>query len=354
MTGPQQVLVRTSVTPGLPDMAVSVAMCTYNGERYLGEQLRSIATQTRLPDELVICDDGSTDSTAAIAREFARSAPFPVRVFVNGRNLGFSKNFERAIGLCEGEVIALSDQDDVWLPEKLATFERLFISQPDVQLAFADAQIVDEALRPLGYTLWNVVKFSGKERAALEAGQAIRVLLRRNVVQGAGMAFRTTLRPFVLPLPEGVIHDAWIALLASVVGSVRSIDRPLILYRQHGANQLGVKRRNFLERMRLTCEQALQASRVALRQYEEAGTRLRERSRADVTPALYEDLMHKVEHLRCRISVALREPGWRRLMLAEIIRGRYHRYSVGWWSVGHDLIKCSLNRGRTGQEGRDR
>src|ERR1019366_197610 len=93
---------------------ISVALCTYNGERFLSQQLASIGKQTRLPDELVVCDDSSTDRTVAIVREFAASVSFPVRVFENQRNLGSAANFERAIRLCDGDLIALSDQDDIW------------------------------------------------------------------------------------------------------------------------------------------------------------------------------------------------------------------------------------------------
>src|SRR5882724_11959920 len=93
---------------------ISVAMCTYNGAGFLSEQLESIAAQTRLPDELVICDDRSTDESVEIVRNFARHTPFSVRLEMNEENLGSTKNFEKSIGLCQGEIIALADQDDVW------------------------------------------------------------------------------------------------------------------------------------------------------------------------------------------------------------------------------------------------
>src|SRR6266436_7212118 len=107
----------------MSDYRISVAMCTYNGARFLPRQLESIATQTRLPDELVVCDDGSSDESVAIVRWFANSAPFTVRLEINERNLGSTKNFGKAIGLCEGDIIALADQDDVWKPLKLAVLE---------------------------------------------------------------------------------------------------------------------------------------------------------------------------------------------------------------------------------------
>src|SRR5438128_2977881 len=98
---------------------ISIAMCTYNGEQFLRDQLASIAVQTRPPDELVVCDDHSADATCEIVARFAASSPFPVRLHVNEQNLGSTKNFEHAIRLCEGDIIALSAQYDDWLPEKL-------------------------------------------------------------------------------------------------------------------------------------------------------------------------------------------------------------------------------------------
>ena len=124
-----------------------VALCTYNGALYLREQLDSLAAQTRLPDELVVCDDGSTDRTLAILDSFAAAAPFPVRIR-NRTRLGTPKNFERAIGLTTGAIIALADQDDVWYPHKLKRLERELARSKRIGLVFSDADVVDDRLRP--------------------------------------------------------------------------------------------------------------------------------------------------------------------------------------------------------------
>src|SRR4030095_5004546 len=97
----------------------SIAMCTYNGARYIAEQLESIAAQTYPPGEIIVCDDASTDNTLEIVKDFASRASMPVRVFVNEENSGSTRNFSKAIGLCGGDLIALSDQDDFWLANKL-------------------------------------------------------------------------------------------------------------------------------------------------------------------------------------------------------------------------------------------
>src|SRR6266849_5683432 len=117
-------------------------MCTYNGARFLSEQLESIAAQTRVPDELVVCDDGSTDETVEIIKAFVERAPFAVRLEINANNLGSTKNFEKAIGLCQGEIIALADQDDVWYPKKLELLESVFLARPSVGAVFSDADVM--------------------------------------------------------------------------------------------------------------------------------------------------------------------------------------------------------------------
>src|SRR5216683_3439034 len=114
-------------------------MCTYNGARFLLHQLESIAAQTRLPNELVVCDDRSADESLEIVRSFAKRAPFPVRLEINEKNLGSTKNFEKAIGLCQGEIIALADQDDVWKPRKLAVLEKTLEEHPEAGYVFSDA-----------------------------------------------------------------------------------------------------------------------------------------------------------------------------------------------------------------------
>src|SRR5437660_962846 len=115
-------------------MRSSVVMCTYNGARYLQAQLDSIARQSTRPDELVVCDDHSTDDTPEIVRRFGSTAAFPVRVHVNEKNLGIHQNFGRAMSLANADVIFLSDQDDVWEPGKIETFLEVFQrSAPGVQ-----------------------------------------------------------------------------------------------------------------------------------------------------------------------------------------------------------------------------
>jgi glycosyltransferase involved in cell wall biosynthesis len=324
-------------------MRVSVALCTYNGERYISEQLVSFLEQTRRPDELVVCDDHSVDRTLTIVREFAQRASFPVKIFANECTLGSSKNFERAIALCEGDIIVLSDQDDVWIPEKLAAIENLFLMYSDTHVVFSDAEIVDESLQAMGYRLWDSINFSSWERREVADGRAMRVFLRHNVVTGATLAFRTSLRAFTLPVPAEGVHDAWIALIGAATGRVRLLSQPLIRYRQHSSNQIGAKRRSIIARMKRPGTNRICESMDVLSQYEQAIERLRRVSTLGNSAELLREFTNKAEHVRNRISVQVRGHGWLKLMLSEIVHGRYHRYSVGWWSVGNDLLGGSLD-----------
>lgn len=223
---------------------ISVALCTYNGGRFLPQQLASIAQQTRLPDELIVCDDGSTDRTVSMLREFAASAPYPVRIHENERNLGPAANFERAIRLCEGNLIALSDQDDIWYPIRLQRSEQEFTAHPQAGLVFSDADVINDRNELTGPTMWQRLGFAGKRKRDLMGGEYL-LLAKHRFVTGATMMFRASLRDRCLPIGRGWIHDEWIALMTAAFFDLRPIDQPLIRYRIHGSQQVGL--RNMLE-----------------------------------------------------------------------------------------------------------
>src|SRR6476646_4901088 len=153
----------------LRSMNLSIALCSYNGAAYLSEQLESIAAQTRTPDELVISDDHSTDDTLRLIEEFAATAGFPVRLSVNESNLGTAKNFEKAISLCRGDVIVLSDQDDVWHSDKLESVERIFAARPQLSLVFSNAELVDETLTLFDKTLFDWVHFNDEKQSLVKS-----------------------------------------------------------------------------------------------------------------------------------------------------------------------------------------
>jgi glycosyltransferase involved in cell wall biosynthesis len=229
---------------------ISVAMCTYNGEPFLPLQLESIAKQTRLPDELVVCDDGSTDKTVALLGEFALRASFPVKIIQNEHKLGSSKNFEKAIGLCSGDFIALSDQDDQWNPTRLDRSEQELLLHAEAGLVFSDGDIVDDRDQLVGLTLWQGYGFSGTRKQRLTM-KDYTVLVRNRFVTGATVMFRSCLRKYCLPIGPGWHHDEWIVGTAAGFADIRSIDEPLIRYRKHSLQQVGLgPKPSFVERKR--------------------------------------------------------------------------------------------------------
>jgi glycosyltransferase involved in cell wall biosynthesis len=209
--------------------SVSVALATYNGGRFLREQLDSIYAQTWPGIEVVVSDDLSTDGTLTILEEYRQS--HGLRYWVNERNLGFVRNFEKAIALCRGEFIALADQDDVWLPEKL---ERLMAEIGNASLIYSDAFLIDDEGRELSGSL---ITTSG---VLPVTGTNFRYFVCNSCVTGCTVLFRRSLLGMALPIPEcETYHDWWLALVASRQVGVRYLPVRLVRYRQHGANDTG-------------------------------------------------------------------------------------------------------------------
>lgn len=323
-------------------MKLSVAMCTYNGARFLREQLASVAAQTRTPDELIVCDDCSQDETPQIVEAFAVSAPFDVRLQRNAANVGSTKNFEQAVGLCGGQIIALSDQDDVWLPEKLETLETELVRTPTAGLVFSDADVVDERLRPLGYRLWQATgeaNFGEAKQKLFREGLAFDVLLTGNVVTGATMAFRAAYKELVLPIPgdTSLIHDGWIAMLIAAVSDVAFVARPLVKYRQHAAQQLGAYHGRVsaggLKAVRRENPYASELHRLA-----SLAERLKARGAAFDGAAALDKLDEKAAHLRARMEISRAGLGRVPRIARELLSRRYHLYSNGVYSAAKDLF----------------
>jgi len=314
-------------------------MCVYNGAAYLPEQLRSIEAQTRAPDELIVCDDGSTDATVEIVEAFAARAPFPLRLRVNQRNLGSTGNFERAIGLCTGDVIALADQDDVWRPPKLERLAAALAASPDVALVFSDAELVDAESRPLGRRLWDVFGGPRARRQLRSREGALRLLLPACTVTGATMAFRADLRPLALPIPTDipVAHDGWIALIASAVGRVQFIDEPLMLYRQHAAQQIGTRRKRNVPSSLGSALWRVTSYTDALKTIAEVRRRLQAGAVA-ADPAVLRELAASAAHFGARSQLPLRWPRRVPLVWRELRSRRYHRYGLGLKSAAKDLL----------------
>ncbi len=308
---------------------ISIAMCACDGEYYLSEQLDSLLKQTYPPCELVVCDDASQDESFAILESFTIRAPFPVRLYRNPHRLGIGANFEQAIRLCTGDVIALCDQDDVWLPNKLAAFAELF--KMGMDWVCCDADVSDLDLKTLGYTLWQHVNFDRNERKAAREGRFFEVLIKHFVVAGATLAFKAQERDRLLPIPDGWHYDAWLAAILAATGKVGLVETPLQCYRQHGNNALGAARRGLLSEVRA----AFSLDRDAYYQAEIARWSQLAARLGNQTPALMEA---KLAHLHHRAALPASRLARFPAVIAETMRGGYSHYARNWGSIAFDLL----------------
>lgn len=214
---------------------ISVAMATYNGARYIREQLDSVAAQTYPPHELVVCDDGSTDSTPDIVQAFARLAPFKVRLYSNARRLGFADNFLKAASLCEGEWIAFCDQDDVWLAHKLAVMMHAAGRYPSANVIVHSAELVDADLRPSGRRIpdFKRTRFAAPlTRYPIGVATGFACAVKADLLE----RFDAQARPSDPELQGAPLsHDRFAFLLANAVGGMVFLHDSLALYRRHDA-----------------------------------------------------------------------------------------------------------------------
>lgn len=212
--------------------SVSVAMATYNGGRYLLEQLQSLASQIRPPAELVVTDDVSTDDTLAILAEFSQTAPFPVRVYVNTQRLGFRANFMRVTSLCSSDIIAFCDQDDVWRPDKLERCVDV-LERTDALMVYHNAIVTDSALSPVGTLARFALANSYNPPLSVDPFMGVygfTLVFDRQLVQFSSLWDRS------IDLKDAKnrnAHDQWYFFLAQTLGALAYVDAPLAQYRRH-------------------------------------------------------------------------------------------------------------------------
>jgi glycosyltransferase involved in cell wall biosynthesis len=208
----------------LHDFKISIALATYNGEKYLQEQLDSFLYQTCKPTELIVCDDGSQDETVPILRKFAQHSGITTRIYLNSVNLGFTRNFEQALSLCSGELIFMADQDDIWHPNKVQTVCEQFFTHPSICGLSHDGRLVDEDGHWHGTTKRNqIYRGYGKKNTS---------------ITGALSCIRKDALRFVLPFPKGLEgHDTWISyIFLHFPEKWLFYDYPLVDLRRHQKN----------------------------------------------------------------------------------------------------------------------
>lgn len=227
-------------------MILSVALCTCNGEKFLREQLNSILDQTLAVDEIFICDDASTDNTKNILKSYQQKYPDIIKIHFNEKSLGTIKNFEKAISLTHGELIFLSDQDDIWYENKVSVMTSFFKKHLHCKLLFTNGLLVDEKSNSLNTTLWDKWGFNKPKRQSWKNNnKAFNDLLENdNKITGATVCFHKSLKKFILPIevPLGYWHDAWLGLHAAAQKGLYYIDENLIKYRIHHGQQVGISK----------------------------------------------------------------------------------------------------------------
>lgn len=329
------------------DFKISVAMCTFNGAAFVEAQLESILAQSRCPGEIIICDDGSTDGTIDVAKKIAHKCPDRIRIVRNEQRLGYCRNFESAIRLTTGDIIFLSDQDDVWLPDKVAAIVSSFAEGPEVVLVYSDAVLTDVELRPTG------TAFNRRRGIELRKTPSLRELSHGIAFNGPMMAFHSRLKPLVLPISPLSLqwgHDHWIAFIAYAVGELRVIDRPLVYYRRHGKNEGGDAELDggLLHQWRVVRKKhsGPEAYGERRRGWEDMVTHLRQikdRQLPLSDPGKLDELLRLSE--RCLQFATARQRQKSRRALARtpgalrlLITGDYHRYARGFKTFVQDLV----------------
>jgi glycosyltransferase involved in cell wall biosynthesis len=224
-------------------MKTSVAMCTYNGEKYIKEQLESILNQSLSIDEIIVCDDGSNDKTIRIIEQLQLQHPNKITLHKNPINLGSTKNFEKAIYLCTGDYIFLSDQDDIWKKNKAERVIKHFLDNPSTEAVFTNGNLINDKNEEINpHALWDSVFFMESQ---LEKPINLFKLIssKRNMVTGATLCIKKETKQLILPFPDikKYYHDEWIAIIIASRKKLDYISEKLISYRIHSGQQIGGK-----------------------------------------------------------------------------------------------------------------
>lgn len=321
-------------------MKISIAVPIYHGEKYLQEMLESIQNQTRLPDELVMSDDGSTDSTLKIARQFAEKAPFKVKV-LRQEHSGITANYLNALRATNGDVIIFSDQDDIWLTKKIKLIENYFVNRQQTAIVSSDSELVDQGLHPFGTTLRGGKIKSAQLARTINLGDDYLHFLKGLPLLAHTLAIRSSFKTDLLNKPEqpaGWWFESWVANIALCHGRLALIPEALTLYRQHSGQAAGapsvakpvkisavVVYKKRIEKLRY-CRQMMQRNNTRpLFSQSEQNYRIQKAN-------------SYIQFLKKR--VALRKSFVRRVVTSAslLFTGNYHRFSRGWLSFAKDFL----------------
>ena len=216
-------------------MKTSVVLCTYNGEKYIKDQIYSILNQTQEVDEIIINDDGSTDKTNELIKSIAEKQKF-IKYYINKKNIGFINNFAEGIKKTNGDLVFFSDQDDIWLPNKVERIVCEFKKNSNINVVFTNASILNSNIK----NLWSNYNYDFNHKICSE-------ILKRDFVTGATMCCKRNFLVKYLPIPNQIYHDRWFALAAALTGTLHPIDENLIKYRVHEDQKIGLKKSGYFK-----------------------------------------------------------------------------------------------------------
>jgi len=225
-------------------MFLSVALCTFNGDKFIQKQIDSILNQSIIVNEIVICDDASDDKTLGILNIYQKKYPTIIKLIKNRISLGTIKNFEKAISLTKGELIFLADQDDIWHKNKVEIMTNFFKENSECKLLFTNGFLIDENGNSMNSTIWDKWKFDKNIRHVWKNNNnAFKdLIINNNKITGATICFHNSLKKYITPIaiPYGYWHDAWFGLHASAQNGLMFIEESLIDYRIHNKQQVGI------------------------------------------------------------------------------------------------------------------
>lgn len=216
---------------------ISIVMATYNGQKFVRQQLDSILSQSYSNFEVIIVDDGSTDITALMIQDYVDKDP-RITFFPSKHNLGLVKNFERGLIKARGELLVLADQDDIFNKHKIEKQLAMITATPEADMVISDLELIDEHDKQLAESMWGFQGVKPEKQAPFKR------LCIDNYATGCSMLFTRKLLEYAIPFPAQLkIHDQWFALLAARKsgGGIEVIREPLTRYRQHQGNVIGAK-----------------------------------------------------------------------------------------------------------------
>ncbi len=317
----------------------SIALATFQSARFLKQQLDSYLAQTRLPDELIVSDDHSTDGTQAIVADFKGEAPFPVTLVPNPGTRRIVWNFENAVRHCKGDIILFSDHDDVWLPNHVEKLAGILEADERILAVSSNSEVVDEELNRKGYTFEQSERYPRKLHEAVMRfpKNQLELIARQRMLAGHGLAFRQSMVTLVLPFSPECLHDCWVYVLAAAVGRVAYVSEPLTLYRTHGKQTIGGERKPL---QAIAISMGKQSAAV-----DEAHSWQAILERVREFPQLAVDPDYSLQLLKEKLEFVKRRAQNRRLGLParlsnvtqELIRRRYHRLGRGFTTFARDL-----------------